>query len=443
MPRTTLRTIALGVLWPLAACESRGPGTLTRALELRSGQLFHALPPEASGRAPRAAGPAPRRRDARVNVSPALSAASAVEYPAPRLLPLAPIVLTAGDSARPAVELASGNAVVVREAAWRSLDPSVVRAEGGAFVALRAGSATVVASVDGVNLPVEVEVRRTLRGRVLDAYGAPVAGGRVLVSGGRDAQLVTGPDGRFALAGTLESDAPLSLRVSPVDASLHAATVTTDGDDAGAVGVVLVPVRWQVRGGARDGVVVPLRGAVARVSATFARVQAAHGDAGDRVVGWPGERYPLSVAFAAGIGAAEVASFWAAARALERDLGRALFTPVPSGAAGAAITVRVSSGLHTSALTHTAWTGRGDVFDAELLVRDAGVLRDRGIVGHELLHALGFSHGTAWPSLAAPTGASSPGWLTDADVAWAQLLLGLREVQERERAQHGLAAAVP
>ncbi|HYD53367.1 MAG TPA: hypothetical protein VEA99_12090, partial [Gemmatimonadaceae bacterium] len=190
------------------------------------------------------------------------------------------------------------------------------------------------------------------------------------------------------------------------------------------------------------GLEVPLepRAALRPQGESFARLTREEG-AGARVVGWAARRLPLRVGSSRELADADTARFWAAAREVERELGMRLFVPAPPGGESD-LTIRVATGVPGAAVTQASWAGNGDVMEAEILLRGASVLHDRRVVAHELVHALGFGHTTAWRSIVAPASAPATSWLTPEDVAWVQLVYRLRETQRRVGAAFGLDAAL-
>ena len=69
------------------------------------------------------------------------------------------------------------------------------------------------------------------------------------------------------------------------------------------------------------------------------------------------------------------------------------------------------------------------------------LLGSQRVVTHELMHAIGFGHTTAWTSvMGPPEGVDRP---TATDAAHAQLLLAVREAQHQFDAPYGILEAVP
>ena len=150
-------------------------------------------------------------------------------------------------------------------------------------------------------------------------------------------------------------------------------------------------------------------------------------------VGWPDTRRPIPLAVWSTAGAAasraDSAGFWAVARALERDWGAPLFRPVPADAPRHSdwwgITAQVTPNLGTAGYATISWNGDGEISDALVEVRTPALLRDRHVVGHELLHALGFGHVSRWRSVVggeAHSPDAGPTALSLEDVAYGRLL---------------------
>jgi hypothetical protein len=66
-------------------------------------------------------------------------------------------------------------------------------------------------------------------------------------------------------------------------------------------------------------------------------------------------------------------------------------------------------------------------------------MQETGTVEHELLHVLGFGHTEAWQTAMRPRAAVAQR-ITPTDVAYAQLLMAVHEMEEDPRVVAGLAA---
>jgi hypothetical protein len=218
------------------------------------------------------------------------------------------------------------------------------------------------------------------------------------------------------------------------------------------VRLVLVPASWTIRAGAHAGIVIPVR-----LDAAFRRggeggsfFRLSGSNPGERrdAVSWHPDSLPLKVAFRREnrrelpISPADSAACWGVLREVERELGMTLFRPASDrelgvGTNGIAISVNPSIGAE--GFTFVSWSS-GRVYDAHVSVRTRELLVDHAVLAHELLHALGFGHTSAWRSVMTSPfhRAESP---TPEDVAYAQLLYAVRVAQQRERAPYGILEA--
>jgi hypothetical protein len=92
-------------------------------------------------------------------------------------------------------------------------------------------------------------------------------------------------------------------------------------------------------------------------------------------------------------------------------------------------------------LSRVTWAPTGELFDVRVTLRDAGVLHNAHVVTHEMMHALGFGHTTAWRSVVNPEGLGSDR-LTPEDVAYAELAMHSRIERERVDTRQLIALAV-
>ncbi|MBA3341761.1 MAG: hypothetical protein H0T48_07985 [Gemmatimonadaceae bacterium] len=167
-----------------------------------------------------------------------------------------------------------------------------------------------------------------------------------------------------------------------------------------------------------------------------------------RVVGWNPSRLPIAVAFrvgrGAGIPAADSAGFWAILEEMEADFGMRLFRPVTlSGDADPedVIVVALKATGGSDGITLITWTSTGDVYDARVFLRSLQTMQSASVVTHEMMHALGFGHTSAWPSVMNQGGRQITRLGAD-DVAYARAALQLRARGERSDVWNRLTLAV-
>ncbi|MGZ8377034.1 MAG: carboxypeptidase-like regulatory domain-containing protein [Gemmatirosa sp.] len=386
-------------------------------------------------------------------------------------------VVAVGDTLRfdgPALPVGLPDSIA-RDVRWGAEDPRVVAFARPAVAVARTAGSTVVTAWTRVGPTLTpVRVVAALRGRLHTADGAPPPGARVVVrrASGRADTLRTDAAGRFALpltgARSAESDAPRALRVVPEAEPggapwFGAETLLPAPFDGRAADVVLVPRRWTVAAGTYAGRTIEVDLDAARASAADGsrfwraarlRPDTTAGESAGTPVGWPDARRPIPLAVWGARGAAasrfDSAAFWSVARGLERDWGGPLFRPVPAAAPRDSewwgITAQVTPGLNSAGFATVSWNGEGEIGDALVEVRSHALLGDRHVVGHELLHALGFGHVSRWRSVLggeAHAPHEGPTALSLEDVAYGRLLDAARRVARRTGAPFGLAEAVP
>jgi hypothetical protein len=435
-----------------AACEPGG-GDARAACPFLGG-CDTLRPPPPSERAPLpgehaevAAAPVAPDTMPRVPVEPrALDgpAAAAVEVTPPRA------TIWVGDTVRLRAEVRdSAGAPVLAAVRWLSPPGGLAAVSpDGLLTAFAAGEARVGAESGGARGAASLTILPVLRGRLIAPDDAPLGGARVEVgvAGARLAGAVA-PDGRF------------TVRLPrPVDDSVHLAGGETGvgrhhpiGLWVGArelsdeVRVVLVPTEWRIGGGRHAGATVPILPAAALRRAPdgtrFWRLYRSLTTGEWQGVTWPGGRLPLPIVLR-GAARSEEEGFWSVARALEEDFGVRLFRPATAEEQTrevGVVTVDVDPGLARAGLTYIAFDGRGEILGAEVLVRSASWPEESGVLGHELVHALGFGHTMAWSSLMAPV-SGHVGRATAADVAHALVMYAVRDAQRRHGARHALPA---
>jgi len=350
---------------------------------------------------------------------------------------------------------------MARDLRWSSMEPAVATVSPDGVVTARApGTAPIRAWRRVGETVTPVVVRAAIRGRVVAPDDTPLRARIVARVGGWADTAWTGPGGWFALRFDRPVDGAATLRVEPADAATHAAAALVDTpiERLADVDVVLLPTRWRITAGSYAGTTVAIDPSVASSRLRdalrlwhLARVGRAGAPESGQAVGWAPERLPLPLAFdhaahGGPIGDADSVAFWAAARQLERDWGTPLFVPatMPAGdAAFGGILVTVDPRIRSEGLTTTGWNGDGDLYDAVVAMRSRPLLREPGIVTHELLHALGVGHAPyGLSSVMHPTAdATSPTRASADDIAYAQLLYAVRARSRTGRTLVGVGDA--
>lgn len=319
----------------------------------------------------------------------------------------------------------------------------------------------------------QAEAPRTLAGRVIAAGGGDARGVRVFArAGALDDSVMVDSAGRFSfiLPGASAGDS-VEVWVDAADPAARAfypARLRLSGREAAREQeVVLVPLRWTVRGGRYAGREVEVRlerafnGVCATCTGFFRRMRQSADSGRTRLQGWPAERFPLRVAFDREWSGERVTSrdsvaFWREAEELEETFGADVFRPanfddaVPRGddAPEDVILVWFDPDMRGIAGLGTAVSDGHDIEYGDLRL-NRGALREGemfpGLVAHELMHTLGFGHTCAWrsvvadarrcPHLRAPTA-------TEEDVAYVQLAAEIRALLRERRGRWALEAAL-
>ena len=242
--------------------------------------------------------------------------------------------------------------------------------------------------------------------------------------------------GRFAIL-TPESidDSVVVSVVGPPDARYYPTRVTVPRTRlADELRILVLPRAWTIRRGRFAGNTVRIipGDALRRTSdhGSFGRVAAQH------VVGWDASNFPLRVVLRHDLGpiisTRDSIAFWQAAHEVDDAIGSTLFRPASDTAGDDRvfpIDVRLDPGMAASGLTYVSWDRTGRVFEGSVRFRTSREIEHPSVVAHELLHALGFGHTTAWPS-AMQARNSELRSLTAEDAAFAQLLMRLHDLQE-------------
>ena len=201
---------------------------------------------------------------------------------------------------------------------------------------------------------------------------------------------------------------------------------------------------WTIRGGTFAGATVKLDIDLAsRRNSKFLRISRLKGDS--RFVAWSPSRLPAAVAFRAGRGitAPDSIAFWSILREVESDMGMHLFEPATLSADSDpddVIVVDTKSMANNDGMTLVTWSSPGGIYDARVFVRSVATLHNPRVVAHEMMHALGFGHTSAWISIM-NSGALSPMRLTLDDVAYAQFAFASRVGNDRSDMWERLALA--
>jgi hypothetical protein len=295
-------------------------------------------------------------------------------------------------------------------------------------------------------------VRPVITGRFITADSGAVSEIRLAISAEGRSDSIPVREGKFTARFAFPVGAPVTVHATPADTAYHDVAVRVHDERAlQRLVIALVPKSFRIEAGAYRGQVVPIDAerAMTRVGATapFWRLVPHSGSAPRKLLGWRESDLPLRVAFGRDrsnepITAVDSASFWSTAARMERHLGRPLFdaanvssdTTRP-GFIPVEVRPQVAEGH-----TFVAWSQSGDASQGILIFRRAATLRDAHVVTHELVHLLGFGHSNSWPTVAQPSGGTQPG-LTPQDVAYIQLAMKLRRLQEATGALPGLPVA--
>jgi len=371
-------------------------------------------------------------------------------------------IVWSGDDALVGAELRDidGHLLAGGVLSWATTDTSAlhVRLEDATHARVTgalAGTTTLVAWVgDGrVRGTGHVTVRPVVIGRFVTIDGAPVPPVRMEIRAGDVRDSIAVDNGQF----TKRVDLPLETAVD-VYASAGAAAPyheihlrATSPRELQNLRIALVPTMWRIDAGSYRGREIPIDAERAMRhtarAAPFWRLVPISGRGPRKLLGWAESDFPLRLAFnrrrsSEPISASDSIAFWAIAREMEQDLGASLFVPAEIRGDSTApnlvsveITAQASQGH-----TFVSWGQPGDASTGVVLLRQAATLRDAHVVTHELVHLLGFGHSTWWTTVAEPIGGHEPR-LTPDDVAYIQLAMRLRHIQQETGARPGLPVA--
>jgi hypothetical protein len=382
-----------------------------------------------------------------------------------------PITMWAGDTLRlaPPEPPAGTPPDIARDLRWSSREPTVAAVSpGGLVTANRPGTATIVAWRRVGMLTVPLTVLPAARGRVLLADAGPdglrpddppsVAFAVRTDAGWQDSVRIDAA-GRYVWRPEKHVGRAAQIIVVPLDETAHQYFSTVVGrvlaEDMVNMSFVLIPRRWRIDAGSYAGTTVDIDPAAAlarlRDGSRFWRLARANRAGGPgRPVGWPTRRFPIPVAFRTDgegdVRRADSVAFWGAARQLERDWGAPLFVPASGDDSyrpdWLGITVQIDARIPADGFTTTTSTGDGDVTEADVAFRSRALLRNAGIVTHELMHALGLGHTDRQESVMR-SGGSLPTRVSADDVAYGRLLYAVRALQARWHAEFGLGEVYP
>ncbi|MEO5904353.1 MAG: hypothetical protein ABIQ55_10100 [Gemmatimonadaceae bacterium] len=200
---------------------------------------------------------------------------------------------------------------------------------------------------------------------------------------------------------------------------------------------------YAIEAGTYSGIVVATRQATATRRGSHYWRLTSSGD--HRIVGWNPSRLPVGVAFRQnrGISAEDSIAFWTILRQMQLDLGVEVFRPTTVARDDDpedVIVVDTKAMSGDEGVTYITWSRNGAVYDARVFLRSTAKLHEAGVVTHEMMHALGFGHTAAWPSIMSETPLTPR--LSEADVAYAQVALRERGQSERVDLWERLALAV-
>jgi catechol 2,3-dioxygenase-like lactoylglutathione lyase family enzyme len=308
-------------------------------------------------------------------------------------------------------------------------------------------------------------------GRVISADGGNVAGVWVFVRGAAHADSVqVDASGSFALevpSGVGDDTLEISTDAAdPAARRYHPALVRLPRREvAGEHVFVLVPREWTIPTGTYAGTRVEIslerafRPVCRGCTSFYRRGRDPWGKAPrDLVRTWPESMFPLRVAFdreepGGVITPRDSVDFWRAVEGMEIVFGTDLFRPASyretlsteEGSPDDVVLVQVDPTIRASGIGIASAYGNEIVY-GEVRVRWASLIGagdGEHLVAHELMHSLGLGHTCSWPSVLADSrcaGRRSP-VPTPQDVAYAQLVRRVRQLQRVHGARWGLWAA--
>jgi hypothetical protein len=321
---------------------------------------------------------------------------------------------------------------------------------------VHAGGATLLGWLGTTRGSMHLSVRPVVAGRFVTMDGGPVPQLRMEIRSGSLRDSVSVQRGRFEKRVELPPETDVHVLAAPAarvgDAASHEVHLLLMSQrQLRDLRIALVPTSWRVDAGTYEGrsVAIDAARAMRRTAsgAPFWRLAPVSGRGPRKILGWRERDLPLRIAFdrrrsGERIASDDSISFWSIAAQMERDLGATLFVPGDMrGDTSRADFVRIEI---TSQLadghTFVSWDQSGDINAGVVQFRHAATLRDPHVVTHELLHLLGFGHSTSWTTVSRPIGGREQR-LTPEDVAYVQLAMRLRRLQQETGARPGLPLA--
>ena len=345
-----------------------------------------------------------------------------------------------------------GKPIVVSQFTFQSSDQTIATVSaGGSVTGVRAGTASISASAQGVNGTAAVTIvsPTTIAGSVISATGGTLPGLTFAVQTGSGSSLQTFPspvDG----TGAFHLDAPLP------PASTDLVTLVVDDN---TLPRSYHPISKQVQAGVAAGaaarpLLIPESETFTSPSYGTSSVAISLQSAFTRVCGddtnancnsffpqswlsgvvplWAANDFPIQLAFNHAattnpITDADSIALWTVIHQMEADVGRTLFKPVnfssltapdANGFSPKAVLVWVDNTLTGfSGYTNWIWDANQNMVAAKTRVRLNSYLASRSLMSHELLHALGFHHTCAWVTVMGGYVCTSAGGNTQTDAA--------------------------
>lgn len=375
----------------------------------------------------------------------------------------APMHVAVGGTAQISAQLLDSAKSPVSGAAFTftSSDQAVATVSASGLVnGVRAGTATITATSGGfsANTTAQVVVPTTVIGHVSTVDAGPSTGlaATVETGTGYGAQDFTGPldaGGAFQVAAPLTFAPADSVRViidaSPAARRYHPTVALAAAARIGASAArpMLVP-RTEVFSTPN----YPASSVDVSLDAAFRRVCSDDTNANcnsffpqvwkSAVILWSDADLPIPLAFyttasTSPISAADSVALWATIDKMQKDLGRTLFKPATlsslaapdaNGYSAKAVLVWVDSTLTGFAgYTNWIWDANLNMLAAKTRVTRNSALASTGLMTHELLHALGFHHTCAWPTVMGGYGCQEQSGATKSDAAAFNLGYAIRD----------------